>query len=88
LQLPVFNDGILTTKIVFRKAINYSENQNLFERFSKHIFENAFDYTMFEFNIQSSSFKLLPCLLTSMDIFLFDERLNKLFKNKIVERPK
>ena len=37
----------------------------LFERFSKHIFENVFHITNIEFNIQSSTFKLLPCLLIS-----------------------
>jgi hypothetical protein len=56
---------MLTIEILFVKQIRYAGNEYLFERFSKHIFENVFDKTMFEFNIQASSFKLLPCLLTS-----------------------
>ena len=44
--------------------MNCAEHRELFERFSKHIFEHAFDYTNLEFNLQSSTFKLLPCLLT------------------------
>lgn len=53
-------------KIIFKKTINdYNDNKNLFEQFSRHIFEHAFDYTILEFDIQLSSFRLLPCLLTS-----------------------
>ena len=66
-QLPIFNDGESTIKIIFQTEVNYSKNRHLFERFSKHIFENVFDYTTFEFNIHSSTFKLLPCLLTSKE---------------------
>ncbi|CAF3418745.1 unnamed protein product, partial [Rotaria sp. Silwood2] len=63
IELPTFNDGLSKIKILFRKQINYFENKNLFEQFSRHIFENVFDNTTVEFNIQSSSFKLLICLL-------------------------
>lgn len=63
-QLPVLNDRSIRIEVRFGKRVNYSEHQELFERFSKHIFEHAFDYTNLEFNLQSSTFKLLPCLLT------------------------
>jgi hypothetical protein len=48
--------------------VNYEEHQNLFEQFSRHIFEHVFDYTNFEFNLRLSTFKLLPCLLTSNNL--------------------
>ena len=56
---------------MFKKTIGYNENKILYEKFSRHIFEHVFDYTMFEFNIQSSTFKLFPCLLTSNTYFKF-----------------
>ncbi|CAF1182266.1 unnamed protein product [Adineta steineri] len=75
IELPMFHDGLLTIKIIFIKKINYLEKRSLFEQFSKHIFENVFEYTLFDFNIQSSTFKLLPCLLTSKyNYFYFQEK--------------
>ena len=48
--------------------MNYNENQDVFERFSRHIFEHVFDYSDCTFNIQQSPFKLLPCLLNSKSL--------------------
>ncbi|CAF1193375.1 unnamed protein product, partial [Adineta steineri] len=87
-ELPMIHDGLLTIKIIFIKEINYLEKRSLFEQFSKHIFENVFEYTLFDFNIQSSTFKLLPCLLTSCKEIDFNRMLNICHRqNKSIEHP-
>ncbi|CAF1053013.1 unnamed protein product [Adineta ricciae] len=72
IELPKFIDDQSMIKVIFQKEIRYLENRHLFERFCRHIFENVFDFTMFEFNINASTFKLLPCLLTGANEVDFD----------------
>lgn len=67
-KLPVFRHGNSKVLICFIKSVNYNENQDVFERFSRHIFEHVFDYSDCTFNIQQSPFKLLPCLLNSKSL--------------------
>ncbi|CAF3595254.1 unnamed protein product [Rotaria sordida] len=88
IELPTFKDGLSTINIMFRKQINYFENKNLFEQFSRHIFENIFDNAMLEFNIRASSFKLLICLLTNSNEIDFIRMLNICHRHKkSIEHP-
>jgi len=52
------------------KSIDYKRYQNKLEEFCRYLFEDVFDdmniNTILKFDIEYSTFKLLPCLLTSM----------------------
>ncbi|CAF2107810.1 unnamed protein product [Rotaria magnacalcarata] len=72
MKLPRFNlyENNKTTiiEIVHLKSINYRQYQSELEDFCKYLFEYAFDdmntNTNLKFDIDNSTFKLLPCLLT------------------------
>ncbi|CAF4572583.1 unnamed protein product, partial [Rotaria magnacalcarata] len=75
-ELPNFclytgNNEVLTVDIVYVKTIDYRNYRNQLEHFAKYLFENVFNgivnslHSIIEFNIEHSSFKLLPCLLKS-----------------------
>ncbi|CAF2009078.1 unnamed protein product, partial [Rotaria magnacalcarata] len=75
-KLPNFclytgNNEVLTVDIVYVKTIDYRNYRNQLEHFAKYLFENVFNgivnslHSIIEFNIEHSSFKLLPCLLKS-----------------------
>ena len=61
------NDEIITIKIVCLKSIQY---RNQLKDFCQYLFEYVFDdmntNSILQFDIDNSTFKLLPCLLTSM----------------------
>ncbi|CAF3393836.1 unnamed protein product [Rotaria socialis] len=75
-ELPNFclytgNNEMQTVDIVYVKTIDYRNYRNQLEHFAKYLFENVFNgivnslHSIIEFNIEHSSFKLLPCLLKS-----------------------
>ncbi|CAF2139709.1 unnamed protein product [Rotaria magnacalcarata] len=75
-ELPNFclytgNNEMQTVDIVYVKTIDYRNYRNQLEYFAKYLFENVFNgivnslHSIIEFNIEHSSFKLLPCLLKS-----------------------
>ncbi|CAF3332479.1 unnamed protein product [Rotaria sp. Silwood2] len=74
--IPLFSlcdigDEILTVHITYVKTIEYQKYKNEFDSFCKYLFEHVFDgiikgsQSTLNFNIERSSFKLLPCLLKS-----------------------
>ncbi|CAF4943117.1 unnamed protein product, partial [Rotaria socialis] len=76
MNLPNFclytgNNEMQTVDIVYVKTIDYRNYRNQLEHFAKYLFENVFNgivnslHSIIEFNIEHSSFKLLPCLLKS-----------------------
>ncbi len=72
--MPIFNlygrDSQLTVEIVYLKAIDFEQYEKQLEAFCRYIFEQVFDdmntgsESILKFNIESATFKLLPCLLT------------------------
>jgi hypothetical protein len=60
---------LFTTDITYVKTIDYAQYGNDLERFCRYLFENVFDGIVnssemtLQFDLEHSSFKLLPCLL-------------------------
>ncbi|CAF4348738.1 unnamed protein product, partial [Adineta steineri] len=77
MQLPVFTlygrDEELRIEIIYLKTINFNQCKDCLGDFCRYIFEQVFDNmniqseSNLEFDIKSSNFKLLPCLLTEFD---------------------
>ncbi|CAF3577169.1 unnamed protein product [Adineta steineri] len=72
MKLPKFNiydhDKEITIQVIYLKSIDYSQYRNGLKYFCKYLFEYVFDNmnidSILEFNIEQSSFQLIPCLLT------------------------
>ncbi|UJR09291.1 hypothetical protein I4U23_013534 [Adineta vaga] len=72
MNLPKFNlydfDGAISIKIIHLKPIDYTQYRIKLENFCKYIFEHVFEdmniSTLLKFDIDQTTFKLLPCLLT------------------------
>jgi hypothetical protein len=64
----------LPVKIVYLKSISWEEYRSLLENFDRYLFEQVFDdmnagiESILKFNLEQSTFKLLPCLLKSNSI--------------------
>ncbi len=62
-------DHKLIVHVVYVGAITYKECENQLKHFCQYIFEDVFDdmntgpKSFLKFDIEHSSFKLLPCLL-------------------------
>ena len=72
IKLPKFhlygdNDVI---QVVYLKSIDYKKYRNQLEEFCQYLFEYVFEdmntNSILRFDMENSTFKLLPCLLTSM----------------------
>jgi hypothetical protein len=71
----------LLIDIVYVKEIDYTKHRNELECFCRYLFENVFDgmvnssESILTFDIEHSSFKLLPCLLKSEKTEIDGERM-------------
>jgi hypothetical protein len=60
---------LFTIDIIYVKTIDYAKYGHDLERFCRYLFENVFDgivnssEMILQFDLEHSSFKLLPCLL-------------------------
>ncbi|CAF1271794.1 unnamed protein product [Adineta steineri] len=77
LDLPTFNlyaanNEIITVKIVYIQPIDYTKYKSDLEHFDRYLFEKVFDEmtndqeSLLQFDIEQSTFKLLPCLIKNM----------------------
>ncbi|CAF3207657.1 unnamed protein product [Rotaria sp. Silwood2] len=72
IKLPRFNlyenNKITIIEVVYLKSINYEQYENKLKDFCQYLFEYVFDdmntNTILKFDIENSTFQLLPCLLT------------------------
>ncbi|CAF3463043.1 unnamed protein product [Rotaria sp. Silwood1] len=94
MKLPRFNlyehDKITIIEVLYLKSINYEQYQNQLKDFCQYLFEYVFDdmniNKILKFDIENSTFKLLPCLLTKTgDIDCNRMKIICNRKNKIIQ---
>ncbi|CAF4133941.1 unnamed protein product, partial [Adineta steineri] len=91
IPLPPFNlypdKGTLEVQLEYIGLIDFSQWGNLLGRFCRYIFEDVVDdmniglESNLEFDIENSTFKLLPCLLTKLG-HIDDKRITSILNRK------
>ncbi|CAF1465863.1 unnamed protein product [Adineta steineri] len=98
IKLPPFNiytdKSTLEVQLEYIGPIDFNQWENLLGRFCRHIFEEVFDdmnigsEPILKFDIENSTFKLLPCLLTKLG-HIDDKRITSILnrKNEVIHHP-